>query len=138
MLLFNVYKVVDWKYNKINKQIIKQQSLNLLKTNALKAHFNVKILLVQKLINKNEVIPINSQPKINVIQLPAHTNKIIESTNIFKKKIKLIIFNSFLIYEKAYKYTPVLIQIVKKLKLKLIKSIYNVILIGKLLLNLNK
>ena len=37
MLLFNVYKVVDWKYNKINKQIIKQQSLNLLKTNALKS-----------------------------------------------------------------------------------------------------
>jgi hypothetical protein len=83
---------------KLNKNAkIKAQSLILLNVNALNALFKVVILFVQKLINKNEVTPINSQPKINVTQLPAHNNKIMDKTKHFKKKKKLIIFNSNLI-----------------------------------------
>jgi hypothetical protein len=48
---------------KITKQISKKQSLILLKAKALKAAFNVPILVDQKLIKKNEVIPTISQPK---------------------------------------------------------------------------
>lgn len=81
-----------FKANKKDK--IKAQSLILLKVNALKALFKVVILLVQKLINKNELTPINSHPKINVTQFPAHNNKIIDKTNTFKKKKKFIKFGS--------------------------------------------
>ena len=60
------------------------------------------ILLTQKLINKNEDIPIISHPKTNVIQLPAHTNVIIDNTNNFNKKIKYIILTSNRIYTILY------------------------------------
>ena len=73
---------------------INAQSLILLNVNALKALFNVVILLVQKFINKNELTPINSHPNIKVTQLPAHNNKIMDNTKLFKKKKKFIKFNS--------------------------------------------
>ena len=84
---------------------MRKQSLILLNVKALNALFNVVILFVQKLINKNDDTPISSHPKINVTQFPAHNNKIIDKTNIFKKKKKFIIFNSNRIYEYVYKYT---------------------------------
>jgi hypothetical protein len=67
----------------------------------LKALLSVVILLAQKLIKIKEVIPINSQPKIKVIQLPAINNRIMDSTKNFKKKKKLTTPNSLRIYEKA-------------------------------------
>lgn len=54
-----------------------ETSLNLLKTYALKAAFNVPIRDDQKLIKKNDVKPINSQPKNKTKKLPLDTNKII-------------------------------------------------------------
>jgi hypothetical protein len=59
------------------------------------------ILLVQKLINKNEVTPIISQPKIKTNQLAAQSNVIIDKIKLFKKIINKIILGSFRIYEKA-------------------------------------
>ena len=54
--------------------INKKKSLILLKENALKAAFSVPIRDTQKLINKNDVKPINSQPKNSIIKLLADTN----------------------------------------------------------------
>ena len=54
--------------------INKKKSLILLKEKALNAAFNVPILATQKLINKNEVKPINSQPKKSIIIFPEETN----------------------------------------------------------------
>lgn len=71
--------------NNIIQKNNKLTSLNLLNVKALKAAFNVDTRVVQKLINKNEVKPINSHPKNNDITLPELTNKIILITNIFKK-----------------------------------------------------
>lgn len=71
--------------NNIIQKNNKLTSLNLLNVNALKAAFNVDTRVVQKLISKNEVKPINSQPRNNDITLPELTNKIILITNIFKK-----------------------------------------------------
>ena len=73
-----------FKANK--KASINAQSLILLKVNALNALFKVVILLDQKFIKRNELIPINSKPNIKVTQLPAHNNKIIDKTKLFKKK----------------------------------------------------
>lgn len=81
-------KNIPFIFNINKNPIIKQTSLNLLKVKALKALFKVVILFTQKLINKKEEIPIISHPKINVIQLPAHTSVIIDNTNNFNKKIK--------------------------------------------------
>lgn len=72
-----LYKIIQ-KNNKLT-------SLNLLNVKALKAAFKVETRVVQKFINKNEVKPINSQPKNIDITLPELTNNIILITNIFKK-----------------------------------------------------
>jgi hypothetical protein len=45
----------------------------LLKEKALNAAFSVPILATQKLISKNEVKPINSQPKKSIIIFPEDT-----------------------------------------------------------------
>lgn len=63
---------------------INAASLILLKAKALKALLSVAILVFQKLINKKDVTPINSQPRINTNQVPAQTNKTIDSLNICK------------------------------------------------------
>jgi hypothetical protein len=76
-------------------------SLNLLKTKALNADFNVDILVDQKLIKKNEVNPINSQPKNNTKKLPLVTKQIILITKQFINKINLSTFGSYLKYENA-------------------------------------
>jgi len=73
------------KIIKIKKVKISETSLNLLKKNALKALLAVPILVVQKLINKNEKHPINSQPNIRVGKFPDDNNKIILIKNIYNK-----------------------------------------------------
>jgi hypothetical protein len=65
----------------------KETSLILLKVNALIADFIVPRRKVQKFINKNEVRPINSQPKKRIIALSAITNKDILIMNQFSKII---------------------------------------------------
>lgn len=79
----------------------KDTSLNLLKTKALKAAFNVEILVDQKLIKKNDVKPINSQPKNKTKKLPLVTNIIILITKQFIKSINLSTLGSYLKYENA-------------------------------------
>jgi len=72
-----------------NKQLKNiKTSLTLLKEYALNADFKVPILLAQKLIKKNEVIPIISQPKNKTIKLPELTNKTILKTNKFNNNNK--------------------------------------------------
>jgi hypothetical protein len=81
--------------------INKATSLNLLKTKALNADFNVEILVDQKLIKKNDVKPINSQPKNKTKKLPLVTKHIILITKQFINKINLSTLGSYLKYEKA-------------------------------------
>ena len=88
------------KINKIAKN--KNKSLNLLKEKALKAAFKVPTLVDQKLIKKNDVKPINSQPKNNTIRLPEDTNKIILIIKEFKNSKSLSTKGSYLKYEKVY------------------------------------
>jgi len=101
----------------------KNKSLNLLKENALKADFNVPTLVDQKFIKKNEVNPINSQPKNIVIKLPDETNNIILIINEFKNKINLSTKGSYLKYENVYIYTNKPIVSVKNEKLNEVISI---------------
>jgi hypothetical protein len=61
----------------------------LLKENALKAAFKVPTLLTQKLIRKNDVKPMSSQPKNNIIILPEETKKIILIIKEHKNNINL-------------------------------------------------
>jgi len=78
--------------NNIYVETIKNKneiSLNLLKENALKADFKVDFLVVQKLIKTNDVSPISSHPKNNMIVLPEITKKTILIINKFKKSINL-------------------------------------------------
>ncbi len=79
----------------------KPTSLNLLKVKALKAAFKVATLVVQKFINKNEVKPINSQPKNIEITFPELTSIIILKTNIFRNISRRSTCGSSLKYEKA-------------------------------------
>ena len=71
--------LIDWisksyiKLYIIIKNIKIKKSLILLKENALKAAFKVPTLVTQKLINKNDVKPIISQPKNIMIKLPEET-----------------------------------------------------------------
>jgi hypothetical protein len=60
-------------YNK-TIPISKKKSLILLKENALKAAFSVPMRDTQKLISRNDVRPINSHPKNNIIRLLAETS----------------------------------------------------------------
>lgn len=64
-------------------------SLILLNEYALNAAFNVPMRLDQKLIKKNEVIPIISQPKNKTIKLPELTSSIILKINKFKNNNNL-------------------------------------------------
>ena len=81
-----------------NKQnpIIKKISLTLLKVNALKLHPKVVILNLQKLINKKEVNPINSQPSRILKKLFEITKKIIENINQLISKINSSPLSSYL------------------------------------------
>jgi hypothetical protein len=98
-------------------------SLTLLKEYALNAAFKVPTLVDQKFIRKNEVRPIISHPKNNIIKFPDDTKKTILIIKLFKNKINLSTKGSYLKYEKAYGYTNKAIVNVKKEKLKAILSI---------------
>ena len=74
----------------------KKTSLNLLKQNALKLDLSVPRLVLQKLIKKNEVNPIDSHPKNNVNKLFARTKINILNINQLISKIKLSSFASYL------------------------------------------
>jgi len=76
---------------------IREASLTLLKTKALKALFSVPIFDVQKLIRRNEVIPMSSQPRSRPNHDPDSTNRVIDHPNSLKYARKLIIFFSNLI-----------------------------------------
>ena len=76
--------------------INKATSLNLLKTKALNADFKVETLVDQKLIKKNEVKPINSQPKNKTKKLPLVTKQIILMTKQFINNINLSTLGSYL------------------------------------------
>ena len=78
------------------------KSLTLLKTNALKAAFNVLTLVDQKLIKKNEVKPINSHPKNNTNKFPPITKIHILIINKFINKNKRSTCGSYLKYENVY------------------------------------
>jgi hypothetical protein len=79
----------------------KETSLNLLNTKALKAAFNVDILVDQKLIKKNEVKPINSHPKNKTKKLPLVTKHIMLITKQLIKRTNLSTLGSYLKYEKV-------------------------------------
>jgi hypothetical protein len=68
----------------------------LLNVNALNADFNVDIRVDQKLIKKNEVKPINSQPKNKTKKLPLVTKQTILITKQLIKRINLSTFGSYL------------------------------------------
>jgi hypothetical protein len=68
----------------------------LLNEYALNAAFNVPTLVDQKLIKKNDVNPINSQPKNNIIKFPEETKKTILIINKFKNIINLSTRGSYL------------------------------------------
>lgn len=100
----------------------KKKSLNLLKEYALKAALRVLTLVDQKLIRKNEVNPISSQPKNIVIVLAEVTSKFILKIKDTKNKINLSTEGSYLKYEKAYITAKIPIVIVKNTKLIEIKT----------------
>jgi len=87
------------KISKIAKN--KNKSLVLLNENALNAAFKVPTLVDQKLIKKNEVKPIISQPKNSITKFPDETKKTILIINKFKKIINLSTNGSYLKYEKV-------------------------------------
>lgn len=116
----------------------KATSLILLKTNALNADLTVDILVDQKFIKKNDVNPINSQPKNKTKKLPLITNKIILITKQFINNINLSTLGSYLKYENAYIYTKTAMVKVKNIKLKEITSIYTSKLTQKLRFRTNQ
>ena len=101
----------------------KNISLVLLNEYALNAAFNVPTLEDQKFIKKNEVNPIISQPKNNIIKFPEDTKKIILIIKPLKNNINRSISGSYRKYEKVYGYTHNAIVNVKKEKLNEILSI---------------
>jgi len=74
-------------FHKRQNAIIRKTSLTLLNVNALKLHPSVVILNFQKLINKNDVNPINSHPSSILKKLLLNTKKIIENSNQLINKI---------------------------------------------------
>lgn len=100
-----------------NIDINKDASLNLLKTKALNADFKVETLVDQKLIKKNEVKPISSQPRNKTKKLPLVTKHIILITKQFINKVNLSTLGSYLKYENVYIYTNTAIVNVKNIKL---------------------
>lgn len=103
--------------------INKNKSLVLLNEYALNAAFRVPTLVDQKLIKKNEVNPIISQPRKSKIKFPDDTKNTILIINKFKNKINLSTNGSYLKYENVYIYTKIAIVKVKKEKLTEIISI---------------
>jgi len=71
-------------------------SLTLLNVRALSADFSVFALAPQKLIKKNEVTPISSQPKKRTIRLPEKTNNIMLLTNNSNSVTSLSTLGSYL------------------------------------------
>ncbi len=78
-----------------------KKSLTLLKLKALNADFNVAAFVVQKLIKKKDVKPINSQPKKSIIVLPEATKNNILITKDKINNKNLSTRGSYLKYEKA-------------------------------------
>ncbi len=105
------------------KNINIKKSLTLLKVKALKADLSVAVFVVQKLIKKKEVKPINSQPKKSIIVLPEVTknNILITKDNINNKNLSTS--GSYLKYENAYIKTKKAIVVVSNIKLKEMVSI---------------
>lgn len=91
--------------------------------NALKADLSVPTLVVQKLIKQNEVKPINSHPKNNIMVFPEVTKNIILMTNDNINKRKRSTRGSYLKYEKAYIKTKNAIVVVNNIKLNDMVSI---------------
>ena len=74
----------------------KNKSLTKLNEKALKLDFKVALRDCQKFIKKNDVKPINSQPKNNVIKFSDKINKIILNTKLFNQNRNPISSASFL------------------------------------------
>jgi hypothetical protein len=74
----------------------KKKSLILFKTYALKPALSVATRVVQKLIKKKELKPINSQPKKSITKLLDITKKIILITKKFIKSKNLSTNGSYL------------------------------------------
>ena len=76
-------------------------SLNLLKVKALNADLRVPTLVAQKLISKNEVRPISSQPKSSTSILPDITRVSMLQTKELSIMIRRSTLGSYLKYTKA-------------------------------------
>jgi hypothetical protein len=88
--------LVLYEFHNKQNPIIRNISLILLNVKALKLQPKVEILNRQKLINKNEVKPISSQPKIKEKKLFPITKKIIEKMNQFISKTNSSPLSSYL------------------------------------------
>ena len=93
--------VVLYIENEAIRKIKRKKSLTLLNVNALNADFNVAVFVVQKFIKQNDVKPINSHPKNNIIMFPDATKNIILITNDNKNNKNLSTSGSYLKYENA-------------------------------------
>lgn len=82
--------------NKSSILISIETSLTLLNVKALNAALSADILVLQKLIRKNDVNPMSSQPRYITIRFPLETNKTILITNKFIKSINLSTLGSYL------------------------------------------
>jgi hypothetical protein len=71
------------------RKINRKTSLILLKKKALKLDLTVPLLVLQKLIRKNEDNPIDSQPRKSVNKLLPNTSKIILNINQLINKAKV-------------------------------------------------
>ena len=91
----------------------------------------------QKLINKNDVKPISSQPKKSKIKLPEITKTNMLKTKALSKRIKRSTLGSYLKYENVKKTTKRAIVVVKNIKLNEIRSIKNSNFTSKKPFNLN-
>lgn len=91
MLQF-IYKPPEDKLTQI--AAINAASLILLKIKALNALLSVAILLVQKLISRNDVIPISSHPSNSVNHDPDMTSSIIDHPKSLKYIRKFTMFFS--------------------------------------------
>lgn len=76
-------------------------SLNLLKVKALNADLRVPTLVAQKLMSKNEVRPISSQPKSSTSILPDITRVSMLQTKELSIMIRRSTLGSYLKYTKA-------------------------------------
>ena len=84
------------KFQILQNDIISKRSLNLLNENALKLQPKVIALNFQKLINKKDVKPINSHPKISVKKLLPQTSIIIDIINQLINSINSSSLSSYL------------------------------------------